>query len=243
MRQQRAHGRRWIYLSRGVALITALIATTSVAYAAGAGEGLTEGQIVRTAGIAAVLVAILLLVLTEFVFRRRVSRSTYHWSMLVALLLLPSIGLLGGITTVFDETKTVASCSTCHVMHTFVNDMQDPESATLAARHFENRWIPSNQCYACHTTYGIHGTAESKRDGLRHWLLYVTRTYPEVIRFRGSYPNSNCLGCHSGTPIFNVVASHKALEQRLQSDEVACISCHGPPHPTPPERPAARRAP
>ncbi|NJN18006.1 MAG: hypothetical protein HC822_17910 [Oscillochloris sp.] len=239
MQQQTRNGRIWIIFSRIVAVIIALIATTGIAYAAG-GEGISEGAIVRIAGIAAVAIAIVLLILTEFVFRQRVSRGTYHWAMLVALLLLPSIGLLGGVTTVFEETKTVASCSTCHVMHDFVADMQNPESASLAARHFQNRWIPNNQCYACHTTYGVHGTIESKRDGLRHWLMYVTDTYPDVIQFRGSYPNSSCLSCHSGTPVFSAVASHQALDQQLLADEVACATCHGPPHPTPPERQTAQ---
>jgi nitrate/TMAO reductase-like tetraheme cytochrome c subunit len=136
-------------------------------------------------------------------------------------------------TTVLETTKTVQSCASCHVMDPFVNDLFDEQSTTLAARHYKNRWISEYQCYTCHTTYGAHGTFEGKRDGFRHWLLYVTNTWEEPITFAGSYPNQNCTACHGGAQTFRKVDSHRALSQKMMANEVSCTSCHGPAHPTP----------
>jgi cytochrome c nitrite reductase small subunit len=200
-------------------------------------------ELMRTVGLGTGAVAFVYLILVEFVFRERFARTTYHWTMFVGLLLLPFVVILGTTTTVFEETKTVGSCNTCHIMEPFVDDMRDPQSATLAARHYRSGWIPDHQCYECHTTYGVHGTLEGKRDGFRHWLLYVTDTWEEPIEYKGSYPNINCLDCHAGTPRYVQVESHLALEQQLAIDEVSCAVCHGPPHPTPLERPVMREVP
>jgi nitrate/TMAO reductase-like tetraheme cytochrome c subunit len=201
-----------------------------------AAEGLSFPELMQWLGIFAAVTAIVLLVCVEFLFRDRLGRVNYYWLLLFGLFVLPFIALGGTISTVFEETKTVDSCASCHVMEPFVDDMKDSSSPTLAARHFKNRWIKSKQCYHCHSGYGVHGTLAAKRDGFRHWAMYVTRTYPDPLRFRGSYPNSNCLTCHANTPKFAAVKSHRALRSDLEADEVACITCHGPPHPTPKER-------
>lgn len=149
---------------------------------------------------------------------------------------------MGTTATVLETTKTVQSCNSCHVMNPFVNvnDLKDPESTTLAARHYKNKWIPKNQCYTCHITYGAHGTFEGKRDGFRHWLLYVTQTWEEPIQYSGTYPNSNCLSCHGGTLKFATVTSHRSLFDKLNNDEINCTDCHGPAHPLPGERTALK---
>jgi cytochrome c nitrite reductase small subunit len=127
-------------------------------------------------------------------------------------------------------------------MNEFVDDMQNPASASLAARHFRSGAIPAKQCYSCHTGYGIFGTMEAKRDGFRHWVLYVTRSWEEPITFKGSYPNSNCLGCHAGSPSFREVESHRALREALEGDQMGCFTCHGVPHPLRPARSGTRAA-
>ena len=168
----------------------------------------------RGLGLAAALVAILALVLIEFVYRNRFRRATYHWMLFLGLFVLPGIALMSMATMVSEETKKVDACATCHVMDPFINDMRDPFSATLAARHYKNKWVPDHQCYMCHTTYGAHGTLAAKRDGFRHWLLYVTATWEEPIQYSGSYPNSNCLTCHEGTSKFDRGKSHPGTGQR-----------------------------
>lgn len=207
------------------------------ALAAG-GQGLSFAELLRYLAIATTVGAIVLVVLVEFVFRDQLTRHTYYWLLLMGLFVLPFISLTGTTSTVFEETKTVDSCASCHIMEPFVKDMRDPNSPTLASRHFTNKWIEKHQCHQCHAGYGVHGTMAAKRDGFRHWLMYVTETYPENIQFRGSYPNSNCLSCHASTPKFESVESHQAIREKLETDRATCATCHGPPHPTPGEREA-----
>jgi len=133
---------------------------------------------------------------------------------------------------VFEGTREVNSCNQCHVMTPLVTDMRDPHSNTLAARHFRNHWIPEQQCYHCHTDYGLNGTLEAKMDGYRHLARYTTGTYKEPIVQRNVYSNSNCLKCHDGTPRYLTVSSHRTLAERLQGNEVSCLNCHGWAHPT-----------
>lgn len=203
----------------------------------GAEEGtVTFGTFFRMLGIGAAAGAIIAIVLVQFVFHDRFQRTTRHWILMVLLLVLPLISVLGTMETVMEETKTVSSCNSCHVMEPFVNDLKNANSPTLAARHYKNNWIPKQQCYQCHTTYGVHGTLAAKRDGFRHWLLYVTGTYDEPIQYSGSYPNVNCTNCHAGTDGFQSVQAHSALRPLLATDQVTCVRCHGPPHPAPPDR-------
>lgn len=137
---------------------------------------------------------------------------------------------------VFEGVKRTDSCMQCHVMHPMGTDLVDPESDTLAARHFRNRWIQRDHCHACHADYGLAGTIQSKMDGFRHLARYTTGTYTEPIVSRRIYRNANCLDCHAGTPRFERVPSHTALRERLKGDTVTCTSCHGPAHPPRAER-------
>ncbi len=199
-------------------------------------QGISVGELMRIAGILAVVAALIILIMIEFVYKDRVNRMNYRLLLIISLFVLPVIVGLGTSATVLETTKTVQSCGTCHVMDPFVNDLYDPESTSLAARHYKNQWISEYQCYTCHTTYGAHGTFEGKRDGFRHWLLFVTQTWEDPITYAGSYPNMNCTACHGGTPAYQEVPSHIALRDKFRTDEVSCTSCHGPAHPTPKER-------
>lgn len=199
-------------------------------------KGMSVGEIMRWAGVLAVITAIIILLLVEFIYRDRINKMNYRMLLIISLFVLPVIVGLGTSATVLETTKTVESCGSCHVMDPFVNDLQNPNSTTLAARHYKNKWIADYQCYTCHTTYGAHGTLAGKRDGFRHWLLFVTQTWDEPISYSGSYPNANCTACHAGTSSFREVESHRALSSKLRANEVSCTSCHGPAHPTPDER-------
>lgn len=189
----------------------------------------------RTTGLFAVLLASVGLGLVEFC-RQHLTRRTYHWVLFVGLGVLPSLALLSTGVVFFEETKTVSSCASCHVMSPFVHDMRNPDSRTLAARHYQNRWIPDHQCYVCHMTYGVHGAWDAKLAVVRHWLLYVTRSWQEPIRHRGMFPNKNCLACHAGAQRFARVSSHAAQAVDLFANRISCIRCHGAPHPAPSER-------
>src|SRR5262249_61670549 len=81
----------------------------------------------------------------------------------------------------FEGVHHVEACARCHVMRPMVNDMRDPHSDTLAARHYRNHWIPQDQCYHCHSDYGLAGDPEAKMTPFRHLAPYSTRTYPEPV--------------------------------------------------------------
>jgi len=208
----------------------------ATAWAAGVHDAVSSVDVFRSIGIVAAAAGILLLVLVQYVFRKRLVHGVYHRLLLVGVFLLPLAATWSTTTTVMEGTKSVQACMSCHVMHPFVIDMTNASSPTLAARHYRNNWIAKDQCYACHVTYGVTGTMAGKRDGFRHWLHYVTNTYPDPIQYVGSYANSNCLSCHQGTGKWERVKSHQALVGELSTDRIACISCHGPPHPLPKER-------
>ncbi len=190
---------------------------------------------IRLIGIAACLVGIAGVVAVRSA-RSRLTRATYHWLLMAVLLLFPAVAMLATVDTVVDGTRKTEACQSCHVMQPFVDDMQNEGSPSLAAAHYRNGWIARDHCYGCHVTYGVTGTLEGKRDGFRHWLLFVTGTYEEPVRYTGSFPNQNCLGCHDGTPAFARVQSHSAIRSHLVTNGMACVSCHGPPHPPPPAR-------
>lgn len=199
-------------------------------------RGITVGELMRIFGIISIVVAIGILLWIEFINKEKMTRQNYRLLLIISLFVLPVLIGLSTTTTVLETTKTVQSCASCHVMDPFVNDLIDESSTSLAARHYKNGWIAEYQCYTCHTTYGAHGTFEGKRDGFRHWLLYVTRAWEDPIQYAGSYPNMNCTACHGGTTAFMDVPSHTALMHEFRTDEVSCTSCHGPAHPVPSER-------
>jgi hypothetical protein len=119
-----------------------------------------------------------------------------------------------------------------------VNDMRDPASKTLSALHYKNKWIPENQCYHCHSDYGLGGDLEAKMTGFRHLARYTTRTYQEPIVSRVKFSNKNCQQCHEGTPKYVAVTPHRDAEKELAANEMTCMECHDAPHPT-----AAQRTP
>jgi nitrate/TMAO reductase-like tetraheme cytochrome c subunit len=157
---------------------------------------------------------------------------------LMALIVLPATAVLLANYHTFEGVHEVRGCASCHVMLPMVNDMQDPGSETLAALHYKNRWIADNQCYHCHSDYGLGGNLEAKMTGFRHLARYTTRTYQEPIKARVKFDNNNCLHCHEKTPKWEAVESHTEARQDLTTNQMTCVECHGDPHPT-----AAQRTP
>lgn len=206
-------------------------------------HGITTGGVLGIVSLTAALLAVAGLLWVEFYWKSRIARTTYRWLLLLGLFVLPGVSLMGTSGEMFERLETVESCNSCHVMHTFVDDMKNPESASLAARHFRSAAIPDKQCYGCHVGYGFMGTLEAKRDGFRHWLLFVTQTWPNPIAHRGTFPNQNCLNCHAQSPKFKAVDSHKALGTLLSENQANCFTCHGLPHPSRPSRTASSHQP
>lgn len=132
----------------------------------------------------------------------------------------------------FVGVHEVEACNRCHVMTPMVTDMHDSLSDTLAARHFKNRWIPKDQCFACHADYGLSGDLAAKAEGFRHLARYTSRNYTEPIVFRGHFDNANCLKCHQNSPRFSAVKYHQTVQSQLADSSMSCLSCHGRAHPT-----------
>ncbi len=151
---------------------------------------------------------------------------------LAALFAVPVVALGAANYHTIEGVHGVESCNRCHVMTPMVTDMRDPGSETLAARHFKNGWIPKDQCFQCHSDYGLAGDLRAKMEGYRHLARYTTGTYEEPIKFRGVFHNDNCLKCHAGTPKFVAVPSHATVQGRLAENSLSCLNCHGRAHPT-----------
>ncbi len=131
---------------------------------------------------------------------------------------------------------TVEACGSCHVMEGHVADLRNPASASLAAVHFKNRYIQADQCYTCHSDYGMFGTMSAKLDGLGHVYHNLAGNYPKPIKIRQPYSNVRCLSCHGSAQ--NFLAKHEKEQiSSLLSSKDSCLDCHGPAH-TPDAAPA-----
>ena len=150
----------------------------------------------------------------------------------VSLIVFPAGAVFIANYHTFEGVHEVRGCASCHVMQPMVNDALDPNSGTLAARHYKNRWIAQDQCYTCHSDYGLGGNLEAKMTGFRHLARYTTHTYHEPIQARVRFDNKNCLNCHANTPKFEAVQSHHTAHDKLVSNEMICLNCHGQAHPT-----------
>lgn len=183
--------------------------------------------------------------LASLVLGRRESRSaTLGMVRLLGLFACPLFLFPIGNFATFETSKRVEFCATCHsAMDPYVNDMRSPESRTLAARHFANRYIQDDQCFACHADYGLFGEAKAKLRGLRHVYYWLARTPQalgqEQIHHYGPYQNTQCLTCHAGSKRFleakngvhrDVAAELTARDPATGKPVRACLQCHGPAH-------------
>ena len=159
------------------------------------------------------------------------AEGAVSWGLLIAgALAFPLLITSVGTILVFERAERVEFCASCHLtMKPFVDDMKNPKSDSLAALHFRNRYIPDNQCYTCHTSYGLFGTVEAKKEGLNDVYKYYTRTFHLPIKLRHKYPNSDCLKCHAGSAKW--LASHEDFKGSLFSGESSCMQCHADSNP------------
>ena len=160
--------------------------------------------------------------------------ATAFWKLgaLVSIAVLPAATIAVANYHTFVGVHEVQACSQCHVMRPMANDLHDPSSDNLAARHFKNGYIPTGQCYACHSDYGFSGDMAAKMEGFRHLARYTTRTYKEPLAARTRFDNHQCLKCHQGKAPFERVHVHADVLTRLESSDMSCLNCHGRAHPT-----------
>jgi nitrate/TMAO reductase-like tetraheme cytochrome c subunit len=140
-----------------------------------------------------------------------------------------------------EATKERQFCGSCHVMTLHAADSNDPASQTLGARHARNQLFGSENCYACHSDYGMYGTVLTKMGGMRHVYLYYSE-YKDVpleeaktsIKLLKPYPNHNCTHCHSTeNELWRKRPDHASSAQDTREGRMSCASagCHGLAHP------------
>lgn len=151
------------------------------------------------------------------------------WAVLgVGIGILPLILISFGAVLAVSRSKKVEFCASCHTpMQVYVNDMLDPSSASLAAVHYKNRYIPSDQCYVCHTSPGLTGAVQAKTQGIVDLYKYYTGTFHVPLAMRNPYRNSYCLKCHAEAAKFLVTIDHRRNQAALFSGKRACMDCHG----------------
>jgi len=148
---------------------------------------------------------------------------------LVVIIVYPTFIALMGTGAHVERSKTVAYCTSCHVMEKYGKSLQIDNPRYLPAAHFQNSRVPrETACFACHTTYTLYGDLNAKLHGLQHvWVAYLGKI-PEKIELYTPYNNRECLHCHDGTRGFEDVGEHKDKRAQIQSNELSCMSkdCH-----------------
>jgi nitrate/TMAO reductase-like tetraheme cytochrome c subunit len=221
-------------IEAGVALLGA---TEALAADLGPATARPEGWIGTTAqwtqglGLALGLINLVILVLAWRGLRRGGNVMAVGGMLIVGITLLPLLVTFIGYLHGFHGMETVQSCGSCHVMTPYVRDLTDPKSEGLAAVHYKNRYIQENQCYTCHSDYGMFGTAAAKMAGVRHVYDHVTGAYTLPIKIAEPYPNVRCLGCHGESQKFLKSETHAGeVRPQLVSGTVSCLDCHAPAH-------------
>lgn len=191
----------------------------------------TTSDWVRGFGIAFALLDLALLVFAWRGLRHGITPTSRGW-LFVGVGLVPLMVAFLSFAHGLEESATVSACGSCHVMKPFVQDLQNVKSDTLAATHFKNRYIRENQCYTCHSNYGLGGTIKAKFEGLGHVWRYTLGGYTLPIKLAQPYPNVRCLGCHGASQKFQNATGHPKEDMHgLLDGTVSCIGCHGPAHP------------
>ena len=152
-------------------------------------------------------------------------------ALFFGLAVLPVVVIFFGYSQGMSGMETVRACGGCHVMADHVADLRNPDSESLAAVHFKNRYIRENQCYTCHSDYGMLGTITAKMDGMGHIRHLLAGTYSLPLHIARPYSNVRCLTCHGESQKFVKSPGHPAeIYPQLMSNEAPCLSCHAPAH-------------
>jgi nitrate/TMAO reductase-like tetraheme cytochrome c subunit len=199
----------------------------------------TTNEWIRGVGIVFALLNLVLLVVIWTQLRRGRVSTVSKALLFGAILVLPVIVVFLATATGMRESMTVEACGACHMMDGHVRDLRDPKSDSLAAVHYKNRFIQENQCYTCHSDYGMYGTVRAKLDGLGHVWHSIRGDYPKPIKIAHPYSNLRCLSCHGESQRF--LEKHEKEEiPKLMAGTDSCLDCHGPAH-KPQEEKAAQK--
>lgn len=181
--------------------------------------------------LAGLIVVGFALVLYSLIRYRGNTTSPVSWGILaLGAGILPIFVSSAGGLLVVEKSQRVGLCNSCHLtMKPYVDDMKDPKSQSMAALHYKNRYIADDQCYVCHTSYGMFGTLQAKKEGIIDVFKYYTHTFSLPVKMRHPYSNNDCLKCHGASAKF--LASHKKDREAMFADEVSCGQCHDDDNP------------
>ncbi len=181
-----------------------------------------------------------LIVVTYLVRRPPLVHATKVW-LLMGLGVLPIGAAMTGNVAGYEHMKMRHFCGSCHVMGPYESECENLESHSLASRHARNKLFGNENCYACHSDYGMFGTVTTKMGGMGHVWRYYTeyRDVPleesaKTIHLRAPFPNDNCMQCHSTElDVWNNVPDHKSSLADVRAGRLSCASggCHGFAHP------------
>ncbi len=151
--------------------------------------------------------------------------------LLLFLAVGPGLLSLAVFSLSFKRAARVSFCADCHTMTPWVADLEDPRSKSLAALHYQNRWILNDQCFTCHADYGFLGPIATKLESMRHVAIYYSGLgMPRAIKLYRPFPNINCLQCHGAAANFKHTPSHAAVMKILLANQLSCVTCHRPIH-------------
>jgi nitrate/TMAO reductase-like tetraheme cytochrome c subunit len=153
----------------------------------------------------------------------------------ISLVIAPLVLLPISNFAVLRYTKQEAFCTSCHsVMQPYADDMRNPASKTMAARHYQDRFAEFSECYSCHVNPGMYGMFEAKLTGLQEAYVYATGHYRLPLKMDTPFSNGACLRCHAGARKFMAEDSHLDADGKIDRDLVSgttrCQECHGPGH-------------
>lgn len=162
--------------------------------------------------------------------------------LLLGVAVLPIGAAVATNLSGFERTTHRDFCGGCHLMTPYTEDSSNLLSETLASRHARNLMFGEQNCYRCHSTYGMFGTVLTKLNGMKHVYYYYLGgwrrlTIPEAfekIHIASPFENASCMQCHSTrTPYFHAVPDHRGAIEDIRREVVSCADagCHGPAHP------------
>lgn len=153
----------------------------------------------------------------------------------VVILVLPGLAVTTGTSEHIERSKTVAYCTSCHVMEKYGKSLMIDDPRYLPAAHYQNGRVPrETACFSCHTTYAMYGDIKAKLHGLSHVRVNYLGTIPDKLALYEPYNNRECLHCHEATRGLLETGEHTqngALE-RIRKNELSCLSsgCHSLTH-------------
>lgn len=192
--------------------------------------------------IAITCAAISTAILLWFLIRRPALGGATKVMLLLGLGVFPLGTAATGNVAGYQATKQRSFCGSCHVMKPWTRDSDDPTSTTLAASHARNPMFGDENCYTCHADYGKLGALTTKIGGMGHVYEYTIGGYSQLteeeavaeIHIRKSFPNSNCMQCHSTEAAgWRAQPDHAAAIDEVRAGTMSCMGagCHGPAHP------------